>query len=818
MKVTIIMNLSQRKLNKSEWNSVEIPVSLDEKNIIRMLENGFFDVNISHNPTKTLMSHLKIEYNDINDKYIYIYYLKDKIKKLMKKYELAIDNDVTIDAKKISKVNKMRIENNTKQDMKDFEDIYEFTLLDLVNKMLKNKQSNNYKWCIHYYTLTCITHYDIHLVNRYFISFVKHTLNLYKEDVEVMAIIAKGKEYIECNEYLLKYSPNKLYSHQKDIFRILQKKESPIPRLIMYTAPTATGKTLTPIALSQQYRVIFVCAARHVGVALAKSAISVGKKIAFAFGCDTADDIRLHYFAAKTYEKHRKSGGIHKVDNSDGVNVEIMICDIKSYLCAMYYMLSFNDTLGQTNNDLVMFWDEPTITMDYETHECHEHITKNWRNNEIPNIVLSSATLPSNTDIHDTIESFQRKFPHGEVHRVTSAECKKTIQLVDTNGNIALPHLYFKEYDDLRKCITYCSQQKTLYRYFDLHEICKFITFLQDDDNVLIHEDMHPEKYFTHIKDITMENIKEYYFKLLFLIKEETWSRVYQKFHEMDHIGIARNKIYPKLSNGMNITTCDAFTLTDGPTIFIAEDVEKIAKFCIQQAKIPQDLMNAIQSDIQFNNTINNEMTKINKSLEDILQKDLDAGNEKKMGRDLNPETRQLRKKLDDLNALYRDITLDKTYVPNSVQHLVKWFDTSVKNTFTASISNTDVQRVMELNNIDDIWRILLLMGIGLFSSAQPIEYTEIVKEFADEQKLYLIIANGDYIYGTNYQFCHAFIGKDLDITQEKMIQAMGRVGRNKLQQTYSIRVRREDMIDKILLEEEDKIEVKNMNRLFNDV
>ena len=596
------MNLSQRKLNKSEWNSVEIPVSSDEKNIIHMLEKGYFDVNISHNPTKTLMGHLKIEYSDVNDKYIYMYYLKDKIRKTIKKYDIHFENDVTIDMKKVSKVNKMRIENNTKQDMKDSEDIYEFTLLELVNKMLKNNLNKSYKWCVYYYTLARLACYQITSVNQHFMSFVTHMLDVYKQDVEIMAIIAKGKEYIECNEYLLKYSPNRLYSHQRDIFQIFKRDdENSASKLVMYTAPTATGKTLTPIALSQQYRVIFVCAARHVGVALAKSAISVGKKIAFAFGCDTADDIRLHYFAAKTYEKHKKSGGIHKVDNSDGVNVEIMICDIKSYLCAMYYMLSFNDALGQTNKDLLMFWDEPTITMDYDAHECHEHITKNWRNNEIPNIVLSSATLPDNEEISQTIESFQRNFEDGEVYRVTSAECKKTIQLVDTEGNVVLPHLYFEDYDELQRCTTHCSEQKTLYRYFDLHEICKFITFIQDDDTISIDENLHPEVYFPSIEHITMENIKEYYFKLLTHMKRDIWSHVYRKFHDMEHIGVPKNKHFSKVSNGMNITTCDAFTLTDGPTIFIAEDVEKIAKYCIQQSKISQGVMtlfNLISSSI----------------------------------------------------------------------------------------------------------------------------------------------------------------------------------------------------------------------------
>ena len=57
------------------------------------------------------------------------------------------------------------------------------------------------------------------------------------------------------------------------------------------------------------------------------------------------------------------------------------------------------------------------------------------------------------------------------------------------------------------------------------------------------------------------------------------------------------------------------------------------------------------------------------------------------------------------------------------------------------------------------------------------IQYNEIMKTMAQNQQLYLIIASGDYIYGTNYQFCHSYIGKDLNnISQEKLIQTLGRV------------------------------------------
>ena len=108
-------------------------------------------------------------------------------------------------------------------------------------------------------------------------------------------------------------------------------------------------------------------------------------------------------------------------------------------------------------------------------------------------------------------------------------------------------------------------------------------------------------------------------------------------------------------------------------------------------------------------------------------------------------------------------------------------------------------------------------MGIGFFAQHKSVRYTEVMKRLAQDHKLFMIIASSDYIYGTNYQFCHGYIGKDLGaMSQEKCIQAMGRVGRNKLQQDYTIRFRDNTLIYKLFQREENKPEVANMNRLFN--
>ena len=47
-----------------------------------------------------------------------------------------------------------------------------------------------------------------------------------------------------------------------------------------------------------------------------------------------------------------------------------------------------NKTLLEFNpkEKILLFWDETTITMDYESHSFHEIIKKNWTDNQIQNI------------------------------------------------------------------------------------------------------------------------------------------------------------------------------------------------------------------------------------------------------------------------------------------------------------------------------------------------------------------------------------------------------------------------------------------------
>lgn len=880
------MDFNQTKLTKTEWQSIEKPLPETEIHILELIKQGMADINVAHNHQKSLFQYLKIAYSKEMEDHLFSTYFSaiyDELKRIDRSIDIKISTK-----QKIKTADKIRLEQNKTPMVQNT--VYEFILLDHVQSLITGRLTNH-TFEFHYYTLYQLSRNNVYQLNRHVVYLVQHTLDKYLSRVNLLHLLEQSVDIIEKNTLLLKYKNLTLYDHQKQIFTISCKEG---PKLILYIAPTGTGKTLTPIGLAERHRVIFVCAARHVGLSLARSAISVQKKVAFAFGCTSMEDIRLHYYSAVDYTINRKSGGIGRVNNSNGTKVEIMICDIQSYLLSMAYMLQFN-----VPEDIIMYWDEPTISMDYEEHELHQLIQETWSKNRIPNIVLSSATLPKFHTIPNVIQDFKQKFMSPveedgeeekhkpEVYNIVSHECAKTIPIFDNNGYIVVPHFYSSDYRQVLEVAEHCSNNLTILRYLDLGEVVSFIGKVlsaEGSENTTL-----DRIGIVDISQLTMENIKKGYLQLLQNMDYELWDAVYEtlmrsrkcyatplppsssgsqikKYYSVgptatvDPIGGSGGGDLRRLKSvqepslppppllqqtkpgtyGIYLTTSDAHTLVDGPTIFLANDVEKVAQFCLQQANIPSLVIDDLMHKIERNNVLSEKIMILEKELENAQESNpsnsstssstTSKGKGKKGGgkggggddpeeKETRGVVRKLQSEIDTLRNQVRPVNLNDAFVPNSMLHLNKWAShidlATVGTPFTSRIDDTTIVEIMTLHEVDDSWKILLLMGIGIFTTQKNPKYLEIVKQLATEQHLYLIIASSDYIYGTNYQFCHGYLSKDLDLTQEKIIQSIGRIGRNNIQQSYSIRFRDNCFIDKLFTYQGITPEITNMNRLF---
>lgn len=799
------MELSQSKLTKQEWDNLEIPVQGKEKDIINFIHNSIYDLLRSISKATTLMEFMKINDDNFHE-YLYNKYYKKQINKLNNKYGISF---VFKESKKfkIKRIDILKINNYDKKITN--KDIYEDVLLYNIKKMLKSIKNPD-KFNYYYYTISRLIVYKINKINKYVLMYIRQLLNIYASTLNIKNLLKNSYKIIEKNPLLFKYKNIKLYKHQHDIIELFMQQSynedngsNKEGMLMLYQAPTATGKTMTPLALVKIKKIIFVCTARHVGLQLAKCCISLQIPIAVAFNCKSEDDIRLHYYAAMDYSRNYKTGGIWKVDNSVGHKVEIIISDIQSYLYAMDYMCTFND-----KEDIIWYWDEPTITLDYTEHPFHKILEKNWKNNIIPNIVLSSATLPNMDEIPHVINYYKQKFNSNNIHTIKSYEFNKTVPIINKDGYLTLPHTLLDNAIDLKKSIKIINKNKTFLRHMDIKEITKFIIYV--NENIALPKQYTLDIYFDNIDKLTILNIKLYYLDIInILIKDEfihEYENIYNHFKQ-------NNKC--KYESTIKITTSDSHTLTDGPTIFLTDNVDKLSSFYLNVSNIPENEINNILDIINKNRKyvneldkiINNEQQRLDKKDDKILDRD-EKGKEYDIKRKYREQVNSLRSKIDTIG-------LKEYYIPNKKLHMKKWVNEIYTNVFTSNIHEKYIEEIVTLN-IKAKWKILLFMGIGVFMNDLNKDYMEIMKKLAYEQKLYLIIASPDYIYGTNYQFCHGYLGKEFNnMSREKIIQAMGRVGRHSTDLEYTIRIRDDNIIKKLFLNDTDKPEIDNMNKLF---
>ena len=126
----------------------------------------------------------------------------------------------------------IRIENINNSLSENKHILFDFIILDLINKMLSSYSKGKDKWVFYYYTLTHLQNITLKMneilldeVNRLLIKFeseVNH--NLYFENSEMI---------LEKNDVLLRYTDIQLYDHQKRIFNIFKSsgEDQPSPTL-----------------------------------------------------------------------------------------------------------------------------------------------------------------------------------------------------------------------------------------------------------------------------------------------------------------------------------------------------------------------------------------------------------------------------------------------------------------------------------------------------------------------------------------------------------------------------------------------------------
>lgn len=769
---------TQTKLTKLDWTQMEKRVSDKELVILNMIKHSFQGTQVVQ-LYQTITSLVKLDHEE-KDYYIYTVLLKETVDQLSKKYKI----DPIVLSKPKKKLNAADTIRLTSQQKKVSENI-EMILLEMIQKLLKDitKPKKEY----YYYNICHL--YKIYKLNYYISQFVKMIIDKYSDSMDIIHFLENTEQFIETNT-IFDYNPLQLYDHQKTLLSLFQDAS---PKCVFYRAPTSSGKTLTPIGLCEKMKGIFVCPSRHIALSLAKSAVNVGRKVAFAFGCSTPEDVRLHYFSVNTFSNDKYK----RPNHSDGQKVELMFCDIKSYEIAMLYMISFFD-----KNQMFIFYDEPTMKMNEVDDELHAVVKQIWEVNVIPNIILSSATLPSEREIQPIIERYIRKYS-GEIHYIDTFDETTNVSLLDTNGSVIMPHNVFKNISDVDTFIA--AHGNTHMKFLSVTECATFILYVCK--NVFNSTDLIVQ-HFGSIQQITTKSIRELYYVVLQRIKKADYAFILQNYESF--------KRTRRVEIGIELTTKHSYTLTYGPTMFICKDILKWVTYFVENSGIHQSSFLELDKIISYNNDLIEKIIKKKQQLEDNTSKDEKNENKMKDQR-FDPNTKLLIQEIDKLEAMLKPVQLNNLYIPNTREHFSKWSNKRFEdsNVFVSRVEEQYVRRIMNLQ-VHTNYKILLLMGIGIFNPNEIVEeYDDTMKELAEDKQLLFIISTDEFMFGTNYQFCHAIFAEELtNVTQEQIIQSIGRVGRKEKNKLFTFRFRDNSRIIDLFVKS-NTLEADNMNKLF---
>ena len=636
-----IMDFNQSKLTKTEWESMEKKVDHKELTILKMIRDGLSNPSQDCRLYFTVSQMFKLEHPD-KDYHIYMVVLKD----ILKKHDMET-KDIPKPKKPLNAADTIRL----KSMVKKVDESIEMVLIDLLIKFKKSKKSKE----LYFYNVAYLS--NMYPINQWLKRWIVQFLQENEKDMNVKTFLENTSKYLENND-IFKFKPLELYEHQKQVYSIMNQTGN---KLVFYRAPTSSGKTLTPLGISQKYKVIFICASRHIGVSLAKSAVNAGVKVGFSFGCSTSDDVRLHYSSVRTFtEKYGKKRPVH----SDGRNVDLMICDIQSYEVAMLYMMSFFET-----NDLVLFWDEPTITMDYEHHVLHDSITKLWTVNKIPNIVLSSATLPNQPDLKEICDKYKIKY-EGEVFYVESIDETTHITLLDTTGQIVMPHKVFS--DDYAGILQFIEKHGLSHmKFLSLTECSEFILFFANKYSTI--KEMINRDYVT-ISEVNSQNLRMLYYKVIQALP--SWN-----YDLSDYV---KSHVVPSLNVTNLLVTESSHTLTHGPTIYLCENTQYWIDFFVKNSGIHESTLTELEKKLESNQVLLEKIFRIRKDIEDKTAKD--EGNENKMKEQrFDSATKTLIQEADTLEKMLKPVQLHPSYIPNSREHFDKWTTDLNFSTFKAT-------------------------------------------------------------------------------------------------------------------------------------
>ena len=157
------MDLSQTKLSKSEWQSVEIPVSDQEKRILSLILEGYENPDIRSNRHQSLIRTMKVDASEEMEYYLYTTYFAETVLSLSVATKIPKPSATTRKIKPPNKADQIRIQKLNATIASQQKTIFDFILLDYAKNAASGSKSA-------LYTLIYLRKLTIPGVNSYLLT------------------------------------------------------------------------------------------------------------------------------------------------------------------------------------------------------------------------------------------------------------------------------------------------------------------------------------------------------------------------------------------------------------------------------------------------------------------------------------------------------------------------------------------------------------------------------------------------------------------------------------------------------------------------
>ncbi len=525
--------------------------------------------------------------------------------------------------------------------------------------------------------------------------------------------------------------------------------------LIMLNSDIASGKTtavgaicsyvncirtMNKIKKKSKLQVLFVCCMKPVR-------LQVGR---------IAYNMNIPFGVATTFEENT----VRVINNFNCDKDEsriLIIADPNSAICLL-----------KKSQNYILFLDEPTVAADQQNHPITNAFAKIMLLAP-EKTVLSSATLPSNNELIDIINYFEKKHLFAKIVNIRSKNSLIGCKMSTFDGIIIMPHNNCKSKDELLFIINKIKTNSFIGRLYTAPNIYKLRQKMLEANIKVI----DIESYFSDdINKLCQTHVQKIAIKLLETLANNT-NELIEKICKSNQTSLSDSKL-----NIKKLFTTDAGTFI-GHTLVATNDPIKLALEASKELLEGCELASKII--MRYKDNMSTYMKQYEKELnksKKMSRSGMDKKSKKMSRSDMEKSISQQRME----ETIKPRICFLKHLRVNTVYHINKYHNNNKRQ-----IDMSLVPLLLPLDNyvldlnIPDWIMLLLFAGVGIYDPKNLNKhYTDLVLNMISNKQLSFMFASDEICYGANYPFNNVIIFDDIVLTHSifTIFQLAGRAGR----------------------------------------